>query len=47
MDVVEDLNTVRQNVRPEELKLARQLIETFDAPLDLTSFRDEYVAGTA
>jgi DNA end-binding protein Ku len=45
LDAVEELNTVRQNVRPEELKLAKQVIQTFDAPLDLTTFRDEYVEG--
>jgi DNA end-binding protein Ku len=45
MDAVEDLNAVRENVTPRELRLAKQVIQTFDAPLDLTTFRDEYVEG--
>ena len=45
MDAVEDLNVVKRNVSPQELKLAKQVIETFDAPLDLTTFRDDYVEG--
>ena len=45
MDAVEELTTVRANIKAGELKLARQVIQTFDAPLDLTTFRDEYVEG--
>ena len=45
MGEVEELNTVRHTVRPEELRLAKQVIQTFAAPLDLTTFRDEYVQG--
>jgi DNA end-binding protein Ku len=45
IDAVEELNSVSQTVRPEEIKLARQVIDTFDAPLDLTTYRDEYREG--
>ena len=45
MDVVEELNSVATKVKPEEIKLARQVIETFDAPLDLTTYKDEYREG--
>jgi DNA end-binding protein Ku len=45
MDAVEELSAIKANVTPQELKLAQQVIQTFDAPLDLASFRDEYVEG--
>ncbi|HKB11603.1 MAG TPA: Ku protein [Vicinamibacterales bacterium] len=42
IDAVEELNAVPVKVKPEEIKLARQVIETFEQPLDLASYRDEY-----
>ena len=45
MDQVEELNSVATKVRPEEIKLAKQVIETFDAPLDLNTYKDEYREG--
>jgi DNA end-binding protein Ku len=45
MDAVEELNGVATKTRPEEIKLARQVIETFEGPLDLSTYRDEYRAG--
>jgi len=45
MDAVEELNSVTSKVKPEEIKLAKQVIETFDAPLDLTTYKDEYREG--
>src|SRR6185503_16016312 len=33
MDAVEELNSVSPKVKPEEIKLARQVIDTFDGPL--------------
>jgi DNA end-binding protein Ku len=36
---------VATKTRPEEIKLARQVIETFEGPLDLSTYRDEYRAG--
>ena len=45
MDAVEELNTVSPKVKPEEIKLARQVIDTFDGPLDLASYNDEYREG--
>jgi DNA end-binding protein Ku len=32
-------------VKPQEMKLEQQVNQTFDAPLDLATFRDEYVEG--
>jgi DNA end-binding protein Ku len=45
MDAVEELNDVATNAKPDEIRLARQVIETFEAPLDLATYRDEYKAG--
>jgi len=45
MDQVEELNSVPAKVKPEEIKLAKQVIETFEAPLDLKEYKDEYQEG--
>jgi DNA end-binding protein Ku len=45
IDTVEELNGVTRKVKPEEIKLAKQVIGTFDRPLDLSAFRDEYLEG--
>jgi DNA end-binding protein Ku len=45
MDQVEELNSVPSKVKPEEIKLAKQVIETFEAPLNLEDYRDEYRDG--
>jgi DNA end-binding protein Ku len=42
---VEELNAVPAKVKPEEIKLARQVIETFEKPLDLATYKDEYREG--
>jgi DNA end-binding protein Ku len=45
IDTVEELNGVASSVKPEEIKLAKQVIETFDGPLNLSDYRDEYREG--
>lgn len=45
IDVVEELGSVPVKVKPEEIKLAKQVIETFEAPLDLKTYKDEYREG--
>ena len=45
IDQVEELNSVPTKVKPEEIKLAKQVIETFDAPLNLSDYKDEYRDG--
>src|SRR5256885_2332760 len=45
MDAVEELNAVAPKTRPEEIRLARQVIETFEGPLDLSTYRAEYQEG--
>ena len=42
---VEELNSVPSKVKPEEMKLAKQVIGTFDAELNLKDYQDEYKAG--
>ena len=45
IDAVEVLNSVATKVKPEEIKLAKQVIGTFDGPLDLADYKDEYREG--
>jgi DNA end-binding protein Ku len=45
IDQVDDLNSVPTSVKPAEMKLAQQVIATFEGPLDLASYTDEYRAG--
>jgi DNA end-binding protein Ku len=45
IDQVEELNSITTKVKPEEAKLARQIIETFEGPLDLKTYKDEYQEG--
>jgi DNA end-binding protein Ku len=45
IDTIEDLGAVPSDVREGEVKLARQVIATFEAPLDLATYKDEYREG--
>ena len=45
IDQVEELNSVPTKVKPEEVKLAKQVIATFDADLNLKDYKDEYNEG--
>ncbi|MGH9140594.1 MAG: Ku protein [Vicinamibacterales bacterium] len=45
IDAVEELNSVPATVKPEEMKLARQVIQTFEQPLNLADYTDEYRQG--
>jgi DNA end-binding protein Ku len=45
IDAVDELTSVPEKVKPEEIKLAKQVIETFSAPLDLSDYKDEYREG--
>jgi DNA end-binding protein Ku len=42
MDAIDELENVPERVKPDEIKLAKQVIDTFQAPLDLSEFKDEY-----
>src|SRR5262249_30219996 len=45
VDAVEELNSVPAKVKPEEIKLAKQVIQTFEGPLNLADYKDEYREG--
>src|SRR5438477_3094323 len=45
IDTVDELQSVATTVKPEEMKLAQQVIATFDGPLDLADYKDEYREG--
>src|SRR3954454_17431038 len=42
MDAIEELADMPAVVKPEEVKLAEQVIGTFEGELDFASYRDEY-----
>jgi DNA end-binding protein Ku len=42
IDQVEELGSVPQTVKPEELKLAKQVVEMYSGELNLKDYRDEY-----
>src|SRR5215207_3980155 len=45
IDEIEELNSVSTKVKPEEMKLAKQVIATFDGELNLKDYKDEYREG--
>ena len=45
IDTVEELSSVPSKVKPEEIKLAKQVIGTFEGPLNLADYKDEYREG--
>jgi DNA end-binding protein Ku len=45
IDAVDELRSVPDSVKPEEMKLARQVISTFEQPLNLADYKDEYREG--
>jgi DNA end-binding protein Ku len=45
IDQIEELSSVPAKVKPEEMKLAKQVIATFDSELDLKEYKDEYKDG--
>lgn len=42
MDNIDELEHVPAKVKPEEIKLAKQVIENFEGELNLEEYRDEY-----
>jgi len=42
MENIDELETVPEKVKPEEIKLARQVIGNFEGALDLTEYSDKY-----
>ena len=45
MDAIDELSDMPEAVKPEEVKLARQVIGTFEGDIDFASYKDEYQDG--
>ena len=45
MDAIDELTDMPETVKPEEVKLARQVIGTFEGEVDFRSYKDEYQEG--
>ena len=45
IEAVEELSSVPEKVKPEEMKLAKQVVATFDSELNLKDNKDEYKEG--
>jgi DNA end-binding protein Ku len=45
MDAIEELADMPEKVKPDEIKLARQVIGTFEGDVDFASYRDDYQVG--
>lgn len=45
IDQIDELREVRGKVNPAEMKLARQVIESYEGELDLKDYKDEYQDG--
>jgi len=45
IDTIEELNSVPSKVKPEEMKLAKQVIASFEGELNLKDYQDEYKEG--
>src|SRR6476661_4082223 len=45
MDAIDELADMPETVKPAEVKLAEQVIGTFEGELDFASYRDEYQDG--
>ena len=45
MDGIDELGELPEHVKPDEIKLARQVIGTFEGGVDFQSYRDEFQQG--
>src|SRR5262245_37746928 len=45
MDQIEELADMPSTVKPEEVKLARQVMSVFEGDVDLKDYKDEYKEG--
>jgi DNA end-binding protein Ku len=45
MEAIEELDEMPKTVKPDEVKLARQVIGTFEGDVDFTSYKDDYQVG--
>lgn len=42
MDAIEELDNVPSKIKPDEIKLAKQVIENFEGELNLSEYKDQY-----
>jgi DNA end-binding protein Ku len=45
MNAIDELTEMPEKVRPEEVKLAKQVMGTFEGEVDLQEYRDDYQVG--
>ena len=45
MDAIDELAELPEKIKPDEIKLAKQVIGTFEGEVDVQSYRDEYQQG--
>jgi DNA end-binding protein Ku len=45
MDAIDELGEMPAKIKPDEIRLAQQVIGTFEGDVDFESYRDEYQAG--
>src|SRR3954469_7335142 len=45
MDAIDELENMPARIKPEEVRLAQQVIGTFEGAVDFASYRDEYQIG--
>src|SRR5215213_9116146 len=45
MDAIDELSEMPEKVKPEEVKLAKQVMGTFEGDVDLQEYRDDYQVG--
>jgi len=45
IDQIEELGSLPSKVKPEEMKLAKQVIASFEGELNLKDYKDEYKEG--
>jgi DNA end-binding protein Ku len=45
MDAIDELTHIPEKLKPEEVKLARQVMSTFEGDVDLKEYPDEYQEG--
>jgi DNA end-binding protein Ku len=45
MEAIDELGDMPEKVKPEEVKLARQVMGTFEGTVDLQEYRDDYQVG--
>jgi DNA end-binding protein Ku len=45
MEAIDELADIPEKVKPEEVKLARQVMGTFEGTVDLQEYRDDYQVG--